>query len=417
MTSTPRHRERGAFALRTAVLVGYNTDGTQTQSLTTALQGTREWMIDSVTRPFIPGVTIANTQMSRLQETRTCTPASGQQRFTNPNSTGVIQFTGEQYVDHEADFGTLTRSTSNYDYSSLISAACTRALARVQKPEVAGLVVLKEAKETLNSLLHPLSGIVDFLANNLPKKKHKGRKNRRNNRVRSAKDLADQHLTILFGILPFIDDVQKTLAALSTLEPVPVRFTARGEQSSVDSKSINAETRLYNDSNTYVMGYKNVKVTRTVTVRAYQLYEASVELSGALGLDLQNLPKAVWQTLPLSFVVDWFVNLGDVISALTPKAGINWVASGYTVTFVDACEAAYSNKAFIQPGVQYGWTGGYTGGSQTRVTVAKSRVPCDLASSIGLKLRSNMHRDVLDTYKVTASISLITQRLASYLKD
>ena len=49
----------------------------------------------------------------------------------------------------------------------------------------------------------------------------------------------------------------------------------------------------------------------------------------ALGLDLQSVPATIWESVPFSFVEDWFVNVGDWLGASMPNPRVkhlgNWV--------------------------------------------------------------------------------------------
>lgn len=410
MISKSRTRTRGGYTLQVADLVLSQTSGpATTHSYTYANDGTKEIMNDIVIRPFVPGQTIVNSPMNSSSITYSCSPANGSQAHNGPS--GYNRMTGDIFINRDAVLDALI-DTYKPDTNPLLTQAATRALANVRKPEVAGLVALAELRSTVASLLNPVNGALRWLARNAPTKKKRKRRSKRQELKDSLKDASNQHLTIIFGLMPFISDIQGILKAIETFNPDPERFTARGEASAHSFHEVSSTPTELDGANKKQYQYHDT-VNVTVSVRAYQLYEASVELQNNLGLSLSDVPKAGWQLVPLSFVADWFANVGDFISALTPQSGIHYLSSGYTITTVTAGQSDYSwTVTYTGP---WGWTGSFANGTHTRVTVAKSRVPTGLFPLIGLAFKRNMHRDVLDTFKITAGISLITQRIAKFL--
>lgn len=71
----------------------------------------------------------------------------------------------------------------------------------------------------------------------------------------------------------------------------------------------------------------NVKVTVGATV---SMSNPNLALANQLGL--VNPASLVWETVPFSFVVDWFVNVGDFLASFTEFAGYN-VSNAFTSTF------------------------------------------------------------------------------------
>lgn len=67
--------------------------------------------------------------------------------------------------------------------------------------------------------------------------------------------------------------------------------------------------------------------------RAYILYK--VDTPNGLVRRLNDfgafdVPKALWEITPWSFVVDWFIPIGDYLGALQPKLGVTVLAAGLT---------------------------------------------------------------------------------------
>nr|UUW21252.1 MAG: maturation protein [Sanya fiers-like virus 12] len=77
------------------------------------------------------------------------------------------------------------------------------------------------------------------------------------------------------------------------------------------------------------------------TTRAYIHYKNTIAGSFLERLNdfgLFDLPLAMWEIVPASFIIDWFVPVGDWLSALTPKIGVEILARGFTTTHASSCK-------------------------------------------------------------------------------
>jgi hypothetical protein len=63
-------------------------------------------------------------------------------------------------------------------------------------------------------------------------------------------------------------------------------------------------------------------------------------LMGILGTRPRDVPATLWEIVPYSFVVDWFVNVGDWLQAITPVPGIT--VRGHWATTVTETEETLS---------------------------------------------------------------------------
>lgn len=87
---------------------------------------------------------------------------------------------------------------------------------------------------------------------------------------------------------------------------------------------INEPVRTYTENLTYRSSF-----------RAGVLLEDSTSMWRALGLDSREIPIALWDCVPYSFIVDRFVNVGNWLRSLRPipskDFGGSWVAERFTV--------------------------------------------------------------------------------------
>lgn len=278
------------------------------------------------------------------------------------------------------------------DRNALIISASTKARANIARPEVEGLPFLGELRQTIELLRNPIKGMEDHVKKVLTTRK-KIRK------LDTAKVIADQHLAIAFGLKPLMHDIEGALKNLYR-KTKSNRRTARGFATMTANSTA---TRTYNDGAVSASIF-DVK-TRKVDVRAGSLYETAFDLGlSKWGLTISDIPAAVWELTPWSFVADWVSNLGDYISAITPKIGTNLLTEWYTVHETTTCVSTIGTS-IITLNPDYTTTGG--GAKRTRVVQANTRTPSNLGDYVAVQFEPslNLNRTVL-------SLSLLTQQLS-----
>jgi hypothetical protein len=98
-----------------------------------------------------------------------------------------------------------------------------------------------------------------------------------------------------------------------------------------------------------------------------------------LGMRLSDLPATAWELVPLSFVVDRFVNVGEWLNAVTPKPGVTLLGSWTkTKTFIKNTSVIADASIYVgtSPATTYRAAGGsYTEEIQTTVRTANPSLP------------------------------------------
>jgi hypothetical protein len=198
--------------------------------------------------------------------------------------------------------------------------AGTQAWANVSAPELLGGETLRDLHRTLRLFVHPLEGFHEML-----------HRVRNTNKFRSqAKSLgqfiAGSWLQYRYGATPALLDLQAATHAM-LIPQYSTRLTARGSASCPEFTSEEV-TNLDSDSMYY--GVRTHRVTRNTYFRAGVLYQHVVTVPDTYGLSIHNIVPTLWEFLPYSFVADWFVNVGDWLSAVVPKGGVKVLASWTT---------------------------------------------------------------------------------------
>lgn len=148
-----------------------------------------------------------------------------------------------------------------------------------------------------------------------PPRRKKGSKRGLVNR-RGAKALSSNYLEFHFGWSPLVGDIGNSIDILQGGVP-PYRVSGRARSnwssnSSALTKGVRTDTRvtITNDWE------QSISIRAEVSVSNPNLW-----LANQMGF--VNPAAVAWEAVPFSFVVDWFANVGDVLSSFTDFAGLN----------------------------------------------------------------------------------------------
>lgn len=203
---------------------------------------------------------------------------------------------------------------------TLESRLLARAYAKADSSVMQGLVTLAEAKKT-NALLHTLGRRISRLPDrsfwsNLRKGNLRKYRSRSLKLKKRTKQAAREWLQFRYGIMQLLYDVDASQKAIRSMQkPVRHRFTASGKMDDVDW------TEDYGDSPISAGWCLHCKKSRSYTgtgiseagVLVEPRLDGVARLNDAFGL-AQMLPT-VWELTKFSFVIDWFVNSSDIVSA------------------------------------------------------------------------------------------------------
>lgn len=142
-------------------------------------------------------------------------------------------------------------------------------------------------------------------------------------RGKVAKKLTDPYLAYVYGVVPLLQDIHGILELAQSQSKQPLLFhgsaTARRTYNASDFGKWNPTY----DRGEWWTGNSTESRTRT-TLWA----KLSDEFSGTRVLNqlgLVNPASLVWELVPYSFVIDWLLPVGPVLSALTAPAGLDFV--------------------------------------------------------------------------------------------
>jgi hypothetical protein len=201
-----------------------------------------------------------------------------------------------------------------------------------------GGVFLGEIGDALNTIRRPARNIFRLLNEYTNDVRRRARRVARG-RPRSDpvfisdanKVISDTWLQYVFGLRPLMSDVKSGAEALARLAQRPREYIKT-------SAYVNDESSFFDDFSTFtreiypfVVYSFSKRYSGGVTVRI--VGEVKCEVTSprtisaeVLGFTPENFVPTVWELIPYSFLVDYFTNIGDVISAWSfPSGQLAWV--------------------------------------------------------------------------------------------
>lgn len=276
------------------------------------------------------------------------------------------------------------------------AAALIDATAKVKDSAVLGGETFSDLSKTISMFRRPFSSAQRLITKTMSRKAYwmiveRARYGHLPMVERVQRATSKAWLETRYGWLPIIGDAnailkQTALARQHLDEQLQHRLlVARASKRGLWNKDSSFESSL-------VYEYKakgSLSVDHTLKVDAGVLYHRKMEtqtdyIMRSLGLRLTDIPATMWEVVPYSFVMDWFVNLGPWIRAMTPDPNThiigNWVTtvSKYT-NRLHGGEVRRTLRYDVDNQTWYTFTGSY-GSSVTKQESFTRQTNCPLPS-------------------------------------
>lgn len=396
---TSRVRERGAFSYVTQTYVATRANGTiystETQSNIGLLKtGEFQSTTDVVTpnyRTRIARGDIVNNPF--LSTTLKFSPSFSGVSITNTTATGTMI----KYYDWSHLYGLPGYSFSNWvDINAEQREVSTEVAAKVASTNVDGAIEALEARQTMELFDRHQYSLRKQIQKELKYAEKRGFRFPVNVPVAV---MANNWLKYRYGLGPAISLMHDAIVVGTKIQTR--RETARDGTvaggSSTDAFSV-----------TGGMLKTDYKVTRTweSSIRAGILYEY-INFRNKYGFSIDQVPYALWNIVPYSFVSDWFWNMGTFIRALTPKAGIRQLATwmGYETKISHLIALDQWSKTMSNP--SYYSVTKPPGGFTTIEWVGRHRVP--FIRSPSLYVRENAISEIVTSKRIVDAFALTSQ--------
>jgi hypothetical protein len=133
------------------------------------------------------------------------------------------------------------------------------------------------------------------------------------NKLSRAKSVGNQWLELHFGWVPAIEDIHNSVETLSKTD-----FGSRHLKS---SGSVAARYQARSGSDVVFSSVNTNLKVRANHRGSIQVSNPNAFLANQMGV--VNPLSVAWEAVPYSFVVDWFTNVGQCLSAMTDFVGLN----------------------------------------------------------------------------------------------
>ena len=296
---------------------------------------------------------------------------------TAPASGSFRQYTSS--VEGLAPFDRVFGSTGfiplpsyDFDHQHNAAIAVTSAWANIGHTDILMGATMMEMNKTVDGMIGLLKRVLRIVKR-LRKKQFKLL-------LKDAKDLrnyAELYMQARYELRPLYYDAVGLSKAVNRLMPkINDRETFRGAYHDTLEYSDQVEVPCLFGSASGLSVTADLQRNTTIeaTYRAGVLTRFGGNSTGSFGLGIDSLPITIWELVPFSFIIDWFLNVGNTIEAWTPNVGstvlTSWISQKvvYTQTVVASAKCEVTSSKISNASCNMG-------GIMMKKTTSYSRTP------------------------------------------
>lgn len=269
-----------------------------------------------------------------VQGTFKCRTHNGQEAA--PDALRLCGDKAGSHTTYEVDVGFHVRTSTTLApppvdaalQRQLKAIAETKALADLRKSYVNVPLLLAERRETINLVAGNARRLTELVRIKQNDALARWRRSRRQDRRKLARDIANEHLAFLFGVLPLIDETKGLVEKLRASDTMTL--TGRGRMAHESS----SKTELVENPASLTAYAVRYSGQRVLTKRYSHRVSLRTEIEVAAAQQLRdwgfNPVATFYDLVPLSFVSDFVSNLGTFLRSYDPLVGVKFVTGSTT---------------------------------------------------------------------------------------
>lgn len=303
-----------------------------------------------------------------------------------------------EYATYEGDLTAWVQANNSVmnplegDYPQMEAAAITKALSRVNKPTVLSGEILSDLDRTVGMVSEPFKAIWDVLGKHSKLTRKLARKG-----MPIGRAMQNAWLQYRYAITPAVLDVnavvKESLRKRSEFEVM--RLVARAEVRNGRKATIDFADKPLTGFDAGLLASGSALSVKDARVAAGIIYTLPTKnhdhWSKQVGVRAEDLLTTIWEVIPASFVVDWFVNIGDWLGAITPQPDVN-ILGAWTTTISTA--TLQYQQGLLRKWIDSSWVNGYYGTStEYHKSVTRNSKP-DMTPTVVVYPKITLHRAI-----------------------